>query len=52
MTGEIYLNTLKGFGEDYKTNNIWRIDPAKKVSTRTWENHTAFPAGIFFNPQK
>lgn len=52
VTGEIYLNTLKGFGENYKTNNIWRIDPAKKVSTRTWENHTAFPAGIFFNPQK
>ena len=52
VTGEIYLNTLKGFGEDYKTNNIWRIDPEKKVSTRTWENHTAFPAGIFFNPQK
>ena len=49
ITGEVYLNSIKGYS-DYKTNNITVFDfsgDEPKVSVN-YENYTAFPAGTFF----
>ena len=49
ITGEVYLNSIKGYS-DYKTNNITVFDFSSdepKVSAN-YENYTAFPAGTFF----
>lgn len=50
VTGHVYMNTLKGFGPDYKTNTIYRFDMTgdQAVLIDKWENLTRFPAGIFF----
>lgn len=49
-TGHVYMNTLLGFGPNYKTNTIYRFDMTgdKAVLLNRWENLTRFPAGIFF----
>ncbi|MDN4754499.1 PKD domain containing protein [Porphyromonadaceae bacterium W3.11] len=54
VTGHVYFNTLKGFGQDYKTNTIYRFDMTgdKGKLLNRWENLSRFPAGIFFPPAK
>lgn len=50
LTGEVYFNSIKGFGQDYKINHISVFDFSgnePKLSAN-YENHTAFPAGTFF----
>ena len=50
VTGEVYLNSIKGYGNDYKINNISVLNfsgDEPKVSAN-YENYTAFPAGTFF----
>lgn len=50
LTGEVYLNSIKGYGTDYKINNISVFDfsgDEPKVSVN-YQNYTAFPAGTFF----
>ena len=49
-TGEIYFNTIKGYGLNYLINSISVFDlnsstPALKAN---YLNYTRFPAGIFF----
>lgn len=49
-TGEVYLTTLKAYGEDFRINHISVFDfsgSAPKLS-QNYANHTRFPAGIFF----
>lgn len=50
VTGHVYMNTLKGFGPNYKTNTIYRFDMTgdQAALIDRWENLTRFPAGIFF----
>lgn len=51
ITGDVYLNTIKGYGWDFLINNISVFHfneedkPALKAS---YEDYTRFPAGIFF----
>ena len=50
VTGEVYLNSIKGYGNDSKINNISVLNfsgDEPKVSAN-YENYTAFPAGTFF----
>lgn len=50
LTGEVYFNSIKGYGLDYLINNISVFDFSgnePKLSAN-YENYTAFPAGIFF----
>jgi len=51
ITGDVYLNTIKGYGWDFTINNISvfnfdedLISPLKA----NYEDYTRFPAGIFF----
>ncbi|MFV0506487.1 MAG: DUF5074 domain-containing protein [Bacteroidales bacterium] len=49
QTGELYYNTIKGYGNDYLTNNISVFNFSKEPPlVANYKNHTAFPAGIFF----
>lgn len=50
MTGEVLLNTIKGFGKDYLINNISVFDFSSNEPklAANYENYTRFPAGIFF----
>lgn len=51
ITGKVYMNTIKGYSQDYKINSITEFDfsgDEPKV-TGTYKNHTRYPAGIFFN---
>lgn len=50
VTGEVYLNTLKGFGANYLINHISVFNfaqPQPRLSA-DYQNYTQFPAGIFF----
>ncbi|MCW3464479.1 DUF5074 domain-containing protein [Chitinophaga nivalis] len=49
LTGEVYLNTIKGYGWNYLVNNIsaFNFNEGVKVSAN-YKNYTNFPAGIFF----
>lgn len=52
-TGEVYANTIKGYGMAYLINNITVLDFSKKTETgkyvvRNYKDHTRFPAGIYF----
>lgn len=49
LTGEVYLNTIKGYGLDYLINSIsvFNFSNGVKLSANH-KNHTSFPAGIFF----
>lgn len=52
ITGRVYLNTIKGYGWDFKINNISVFDfddeEAASVLHTNYRNYTSFPAGIFF----
>lgn len=49
LTGILYINTIKGYGNDYKINDIigYSFTPNAELKA-LYKNHTAFPAGIFF----
>lgn len=49
-TGEVYFNTIKGYGLDFLINDIsvWTDKGNTLEFKRTYKNHTHFPAGIFF----
>lgn len=49
-TGEVYFNTIKGFGWDFLVNNItvWNFSKEAPALKADYKNHTHFPAGIFF----
>lgn len=50
VSGEVLMNTLKGWGDDYLINNISVFDFSgndPKLAAN-YENYTKFPAGIFF----
>lgn len=50
LTGEVYLNTIKGYGMDFLINNISVFNFSKTEPTlaTNYQNYTHFPAGIFF----
>jgi hypothetical protein len=49
LTGEVYLNTIKGYGWDFLINNTSAFNFGNKsVVSANYQNHTHFPAGIFF----
>lgn len=50
LSGEVYLNSIKGYGLDYLINNISVFDFSgnePKLSAN-YKDYTAFPAGTFF----
>ena len=50
VTGEVYLNTIKGWGNDRLINHISVFDLSEtepKLSAK-YKNHTNYPAGTFF----
>lgn len=49
LTGEVYLNTIKGYGWDFLVNNIsvFNFGSGAAVSAN-YKNYTNFPAGTFF----
>lgn len=49
-TGEVYLNTIKGYGMNYLINNISVFDFSDKTPklSNNYTDHTHFPAGVFF----
>lgn len=48
VTGNLYVNTIKGVGPFYTTNHIWAVDPVSGEPVQKYENCTRFPAGTFF----
>ncbi|WP_127127507.1 DUF5074 domain-containing protein [Pseudoflavitalea rhizosphaerae] len=49
ITGEVYLNTIKGYGMNYLINSISAFDFSNGISlSANYKNYTNFPAGIFF----
>lgn len=48
VTGNLYVNTIKGFGTFYTTNHIWVVDSASGKPLQQYEDYTNFPAGTFF----
>lgn len=49
LTGEVYLNTIKGYGLNFLTNNISVFNFGNKATLgANYKNYTHFPAGIFF----
>jgi hypothetical protein len=49
LTGEVYLNTIKGYGWDFLVNNISVFNFSNKATlSANYKNYTNFPAGIFF----
>lgn len=50
VTGEVYLNTLKGFGGDYTTNHIgvFNFNGSEPKLSANYKDHTRLPAGTFF----
>lgn len=50
VTGEVIVNTLKGWGDDYLTNNISVFDfsGTEPKLAANYQDYTRFPAGIFF----
>lgn len=49
-TGEVVLNSIKGYGTSYLTNHITFFDFSGETPTvsANYENYTRFPAGTFF----
>ncbi|GGF29108.1 DUF5074 domain-containing protein [Echinicola rosea] len=49
-TGEVYFNTLKGYGLNYLINDISVFDFSgeEAILAKNYKNYTNFPAGIFF----
>ena len=50
-TGYVYYSGIKGFGEDYKINSTFVLDPQGNVLIKK-DNTNSFPAGWYFIPQK
>lgn len=50
LTGVVYMNTIKAYGWDFLINNIslFRPEGETLVLDTNYENHTHFPAGVFF----
>ena len=49
VTGEVFFNTIKGYGMDYLTNDITVFNfNQQEAPVANYKNHTAFPAGFFF----
>lgn len=50
ITGEVYFNSIKGYGVNYKVNNIsvFNFSGDEPKLSANYENYTAFPAGTFF----
>lgn len=49
LTGEVYLNTIKGYGLNFLINNISVFNFSNKAAlSANYRNYTNFPAGIFF----
>lgn len=50
LTGEVYLNTLKGWGDERLINHIsvFNFSGAAPRLSANYENHTDYPAGTFF----
>lgn len=49
-TGDVYLNTIKGYGWDFLINNIsvFNFDSGTPTLKANYKDYTHFPAGIFF----
>lgn len=49
-TGEVWFNTIKGYGMDYLINNIavFNFNASKPVLAADYKDRTHFPVGIFF----
>lgn len=49
-TGEVYFNTIKGYGLDFLINDItvFNFGGTTPVLKADYKNYTNFPAGIFF----
>lgn len=49
-TGEVYINTIKGYGTDYLINSISVFDLGGEEPklTANYKDYTRFPAGIYF----
>ncbi len=50
VTGEVYMNTIKGYGWNFLINDISVYAPQGETLNfkTTYKNHTHFPAGFFF----
>ncbi|SHM43207.1 protein of unknown function [Chitinophaga jiangningensis] len=49
VTGEVYLNTMKGYGLNYLINNISVFNFSGDAALRAnYKDYTNFPAGTFF----
>lgn len=49
VTGEVYLNTIKGWGNDRLINHISvRFQRNRTKLSANYKNHTNYPAGTFF----
>lgn len=50
VIGDVYLNTIKGYGTDYLINNIsvFNFDSGTPGLKANYKDYTKFPAGIFF----
>jgi hypothetical protein len=49
LTGEVYLNTIKGYGPAYLFNSMSVFNfSGKPVLSNNYKDYTKFPAGIFF----
>lgn len=50
VTGHVYANTLKGFGNFFTTNSIWEFDFDASLDTpvNRFDDYTHFPAGVYF----
>lgn len=49
VTGEVYLNSIKGYGWDFLINNISVFNFSKGATPSVnYKNYTHFPAGTFF----
>ena len=51
ITGHVFINTVKGFGNFFTTNSIWEFDFSSSldIPVRRIDNLTHFPAGFYFN---
>lgn len=49
VTGEVYLNTIKGYGLNFLINNISVFNfSGEAILSANYQDYTNFPAGIFF----
>lgn len=50
VTGEVYINTIKAYGWDFMINDlsVWDFTKDSPVMKADYQNHTAFPAGVYF----